>query len=432
MTTDFLAELNWRGLLHQTAGENITDHLSGDMRVGYCGFDPTADSLTVGNFLAIKLLMQWQRCGHQPIVLMGGGTGLIGDPSGKDSERTLQTPEQVEHNISRQRKIFEQLLDFDESTPNKAIIVNNYDWLKDISFIEALRDIGKYFSINAMIQRDSVKDRLENRDQGISYTEFSYMLLQAYDFLHLHRTYGCSTQMAGSDQYGNIVSGIDLIRRFYQNADSQHASYGVTAKLVTKSDGTKIGKTAGNAIWLSADRTSPYKFYQFWLNTEDADVIKFLYWFTFLNQEQINMLAQQHEAAPHERAAHHALANYMTELVHGKAALEQAIGASQALFGGDIKSINEQTLQEMFEGVPQANFAKSDLGGERADLIEVLVQAGLADSKKRAREFVQNGAIAINGDKVNETRTLTGDDLLHGHTILIKRGKKNWTLTRWS
>ena len=429
---NFLDELSWRGLLHQTAGDQVEQHLQSGMRVAYCGFDPTADSLTVGNFLAIKMLRHWQLCGHQPIVLMGGGTGLIGDPSGKDSERTLQTYEAVEHNINQQRLIFERLVDFDDKLPNKALLLNNHEWLKKLSFIEALRDIGKHFSVNQMIQRDSVKDRLHNRDQGISYTEFSYMLLQAYDFLYLYQHHGCSVQVAGSDQYGNIVSGMDLIRRQCGTEEKPAQSFGITNKLVTKSDGTKIGKSAGNAIWLSADKTSPYKFYQFWLNTEDADVVKFLKWFTFLDQTQVSDLEEQHNDAPHQRAAHNALAEHMTELVHGIDAVNQAKSASKVLFGGgDVNNIDESTLAELFEDVPSCEFSKSELSSENNNLLSILVQSGLAESNSRAREFLKNGAISVNGQKVDERFSLASEHLLHGHTILLKRGKKNWAVTRW-
>ncbi|MEM7195896.1 MAG: tyrosine--tRNA ligase [Pseudomonadota bacterium] len=429
---NFTDELSWRGLLHQTAGNEVEDHIATPGRVAYCGFDPTADSLTVGNFLAIKMLMHWQRSGHQPIVVMGGGTGLIGDPSGKDSERTLQTFDQVEHNISLQRKIFEQLLDFDDSKNNHAILVNNYDWLKELSFIEALRDIGKHFSVNQMIQRDSVKDRLTNRDQGISYTEFSYMLLQAYDFLHLFQHHNCTVQVAGSDQYGNIVSGMDLIRRQCGTEAAPAHAFGITNKLVTKSDGTKIGKSAGNAVWLSADKTSPYRFYQFWLNTDDADVVKFLKWFTFLSETEINDLEHSHLESPHQRQAHRALAEHMTELVHGDSALNNAVSASEILFGkGDLDAVDERTLGELFEGVPSREESKQLLGSDQASIIGILVGCGLAESNSRAREFLNNGAVTVNGKKATMETVLSAEDLLHGHTILLRRGKKNWAVTRW-
>ena len=271
----YLEELSWRGLLHQMTGEKeLRDHLGTSGRIGYCGFDPTADSLTIGNLIPIKMLMHFQQTGHKPIVLMGSGTGLIGDPSGKDDERQLLTVEQVEHNIASQRKIFEPLLDFDPANPNAAVIVNNYDWLGKLGYIDVLREVGKHFSVNTMIQKDSVRERLHGREQGISYTEFSYMVLQAYDFLHLRREMNCTLQVAGSDQYGNIVAGIDLIRREFGHEEGE--AYGVTAPMVTKADGKKIGKTESGAIWLTADRTSPYAFYQFWINASDQDVIPFL------------------------------------------------------------------------------------------------------------------------------------------------------------
>ncbi len=427
---DFLEELRWRGLLHQTAGNGVEQHLQAPGQVAYCGFDPTADSLTVGNYLAIKMLMTWQRAGHRPIVLMGGGTGLIGDPSGRDSERLLQTVDQVEHNISQQRKIFEQLMDFDKGNPCAATIVNNYDWLGKLGFIEVLRDVGKHFSVNAMIKKDSVADRLNNREQGISYTEFSYMLLQAYDFLHLRREHGCTVQVAGSDQYGNIVAGMDLIRRYYDDA-KEGTAYGITNKLVTRADGQKIGKSAGNAIWLSADRTSPYQFYQYWINTDDADIIKFLHWFSFLPEQEIQSLTQQHEEAPHQRTAHRALAQHMTAMMHGDATLAAVEAAVQALFGGDIRGLDAAMLAEVFADVPSSEHDKSLLGGEGASLSELLADTSLASSRRQAREFLQNGAVAVNGEKVAADYVLRSEDLLHGSTVLLKRGKKNWHATKW-
>ncbi|MEZ5594675.1 MAG: tyrosine--tRNA ligase [Gammaproteobacteria bacterium] len=431
MENNFLEELRWRDLLHQTAGQGVEEHLNTPGRVGYCGFDPTADSLTVGNFIAIKMLMHWQRAGHKPIVLMGGGTGLIGDPSGKDSERQLQTVEQVQHNIERQRRIFENLLDFDPAKPNAAIVVNNYDWLGTLGYIEVLRDIGKHFSVNAMIQKDSVRERLHNREQGISYTEFSYMLLQAYDFLHLRKKYNCTVQVAGSDQYGNIVAGMDLIRR--ELGAEQGQSFAITNKLVTRADGKKIGKTAGNAVWMTADRTSAYQFYQFWINTEDADVLKFLRWFTFLDQDSIAELEQAHEQAPHQRPAQRALARHMTELVHGSAAVSSVEQAATALFGqGDVRALTEDMLRDVFADVPHSSHSKALLSGAGIPLLDLLVDTSLAQSKREAREFLQNGAIAVNGEKADLERKLNTSDLLHGHTILLRRGKKNWHATRWA
>ena len=423
--TSFLDELQWRGLLHQTAGHGVEEHLQSPGRIGYCGFDPTRDSLTIGNFVAIKMLMHWQRAGHRPIVLMGGGTGLIGDPSGKDAERQLLSPGQVEENIQGQRRVFERLLDFDG--PHGAVIVNNYDWLGGIGYIQMLRDVGKHFSVNAMIQRDSVRDRLQNREQGISYTEFSYVLLQAYDFLHLRRSMDCTVQVAGSDQYGNIVAGMDLIRR---ELGTDSPAYGVTNPLVTRADGAKIGKTAEGAVWLTADRTSAYRFYQFWINTEDADVIRFLQWFTFLDREAIQALETEQQDAPHLRPAQRALAREMTALIHGHGAVEGVELASQALFGKtDVRTLALDLLNEVFADVPSSRHDSARLG--EVTLMELLVDTGLAQSRREAREFLGNGAVTLNGQRVAEDRPLTGEDLLHGEMILLRRGKKLWHATRW-
>lgn len=452
MTTPFLDELAWRGLLHQTTAEQpLHAHLAQGGCVGYCGFDPTSNSLTIGNFIAIKLLMHWQRAGHKPIVLMGGGTGLIGDPSGKDEERQLQTAEQVEANIAGQRRIFERLLDFDPANPNAAVIVNNYDWLKNLGYIEVLRDVGKHFSVNAMIQRDSVKRRLEDREHGISYTEFSYMILQAYDFLHLHREMNCTVQVAGSDQFGNIVSGIDLIRRAGLSAigcrpsagtDNEESTaesrqptatsaYGITAPLLTGADGKKVGKTEHGAVWLTADRTSPYAFYQYWINVSDADAVPFLKWFTLLDQPQIQEVASQHEQAPHQRHAQRALAREMTILLHGEEQLRNVEAATEALFSGDVRQLDQSMLAEVFADVPHSVHDKTKLEGDGLQLVELLPETSLAKSKREAREFLSSGAISINGEKVALDQSLRTGDLLHNRTILIKRGKKHWHATQW-
>lgn len=425
----FLAELEWRGLLHQTAGHQLEQHLATPGRLGYCGFDPTADSLTVGNFIAIKLLMHWQRAGHQPIALMGGGTGLIGDPSGKDNERQLLDEDRVRANIASQRQALERLLDFDPKRPNAALLVNNQDWLGRIGYIEMLRDVGKYFSVNAMIQRDSVRERLHNREQGISYTEFSYVLLQAYDFLHLRRTHGCTVQLAGSDQFGNIVAGMDLIRR--KLPEGHNDSYAVTNKLLTQADGQKIGKSAGNAVWLNPDRTSPFKFYQYWLNTDDADIVRFLYWLTFLEREHIEVLTAAHEAAPHQRNAHRALARHLTDLVHGEAARESAEHAASVLFGGgDLHTLDARTLREVFEDVPHSTHDRDQLAGGM-EPVDLLVDTPLAKSRREAREFLNNGAISLNGQRISADYRLTAEDLLHGDLLLLRRGKKQWHATLW-
>ena len=426
-SSDLVEELRWRGLLHQVTHEpEFCAHLAGGSRRAYAGFDPTADSLTIGNFIPIKLLMHWQRAGHQPVVLLGGGTGLIGDPSGKSAERQLMTRELVESNVASQRKIFERLLDFAGS--QGAQLQNNLSWLGQLSFIDVLRDVGKHFSVNAMIQRDSVRERLHNRDQGISYTEFSYMILQAYDFLHLYQKQQVTVQMGGSDQWGNIVSGIDLIRRASGIADA--AAFALTAPLVTRSDGGKFGKTETGAVWLSPERTSPYAFFQFWLNTDDNDVVRYLKLFTFLSRDEITALQEAHEKDPGGRAAHRALARHMTELLHGASERAQAEAAAQALFSGDLASLSERTLLEVFASVPSSEHDKNLLSGG-LPLIELLAQTTLVKSKREAREFLQSGSIAVNGRKVGADDKVTTEDLLHGHSLALRRGKKNWHLTRW-
>ncbi len=431
--TDFIEELRSHGQLHQTtAPAEIATHLAAGGRVGYCGFDPSADSLTIGNYIPIKVLMHWQQAGHRPIVVIGGGTGMIGDPSGKDAERQLLTREQVEANVARYRPIFERLLDFDPANPNAAVIVNNIDWLGNLGYLEVLRDVGKHFSVNQMIQRDSVRDRLHGREQGISYTEFSYMLLQAYDFLHLKRTMDCTVQMAGSDQFGNIVSGIDLIRRECgQDESGAPLAFGVTVPLVTRADGGKIGKTERGAVWLNADRTSPYQFYQYWINVDDRDVERFLKWFTLLPVEEIASIARAHAAAPHERSGQRTLAEYMTDLLHGEDERRRAAAASEALFTGRLAELDAEMLTEVCADVPSSDHAASQLDGDGLLLVELLPQTTLATSKREAREFLSSGAVSINGRKVGADHAITRSDLLHGTTVLLRRGKKKWHATRW-
>ncbi len=426
----FLHELRWRGLFHQaTATDPLAKYLSTPGRLAYVGFDPTRDSLTIGNFVAITLLRHWQLAGHEPIALMGGGTGMIGDPSGKDAERVLLDRDAVEANVAAQRKIMEKLIDLDPKRDNAGRIVNNADWLGQLGFIEVLRDIGKHFSVNAMIQRDSVRERLNNREQGISYTEFSYMLLQAYDFLHLHRTLGVGVQMAGSDQYGNIVSGIDLIHRVLGH---DREVYGVTAPLLLKADGKKIGKSESGAIWLSADRTSPYAFYQYWINTDDADVVPFLKFFTLLTEPEVAQLAEEHGKAPEQRTAHRELARQVTRTIHGESELAKVEAASKALFAGDVRSLAEDMLRDVFADVPHSKHDKNSLAGAGASLVDILAETTLASSKREARQFLQNGAVLVNGDKAGPETRVTTEHLLHGHTILLKRGKKLWHATRWA
>jgi tyrosyl-tRNA synthetase len=416
---DILEELAWRGQIYQqTDAEGFHKHLVTPRRV-YCGFDPTADSLTIGNLVPILLLRRFQLAGHVPVVVLGGGTGRIGDPSGKEAERQLRDEAQLEHNVARQRLIFERLLDFAGS--HAALLLDNMEWLGKLTFIEALRDVGKHFSVNMMIQKESVRERLHGRDQGISYTEFSYMLLQAYDFLHLFEAHRVTAQVAGSDQWGNIVGGIDLIRRKHRAE-----AFGLTVPLVTKADGGKFGKTESGAIWLSADRTSPYAFYQFWLNTADADLAAWLRSFTLLPQAQIDALLAESARSPQERAAQRALADHVTELVHGRAGVEHARAVSAALFSGDVRQLSRQTLDEVFAQAPTARFTRERLAGEGLPAVDLLVEAGVCKSKREARELLSSGAVHISARKAELDTRLDLEWLMHGEVLLIRRGKKSW------
>lgn len=422
---DLLADLEFRGQLYQqTDPEGLRQHLSTPRKV-YAGFDPTKDSLTIGNLVQILLLRRFQQAGHTPVVVMGGGTGMIGDPSGKEAERQILTPEQVNANVAGQRKSFERLLSFDG--PNAAQLVNNHDWLGKLGFIEALRDIGKHFSVNMMIQKDSVRERLQNRDQGISYTEFSYMLLQAYDFSYLLQHHGVTVQAAGSDQWGNIVAGVDLIRR-----TQQREAFGLTTPLVTKADGGKFGKTESGAIWLAAERTSPYAFYQFWINAADADVPKFLRTFTFLSHEEILRLEAEHAQNPGARVAHKALAQHMTELLHGAEGLTQAQQATEALFSGNVAELSQSSITDLFGSAPTAALSKEKLGGGGYPAADLLVDAGVVKSKREAREFLGNGAILMNGRTPGAEERIEAAWLLHGEVLLIRRGKKLWHVARFT
>ncbi len=431
--TPFLAELEWRGLLHQTAGDGLEKHLAERPRTGYVGIDPTADSPGIGNLVALSLLRHFQKAGHKPIVLLGGATGLIGDPSGKDAERNLLSEEEVRHNVECQAEIIRPLFTWEDEDPKcGATLVNNLDWWGGLGYIDVLRDVGKHFSVNAMIQRDSVRDRLQNRDQGISYTEFSYMLLQAYDFLHLHRTHGCTLQMSGSDQYGNIVSGMDLIRRDAAARGEEAEAFAVTTPLMLKADGKKFGKTEGGNIWLSKDRTSPYAFYQFWINSSDEDVGRFLRTFTLFEREEIEGIEAEHAEAPHQRIAQIRLAADVTRAIHGEDELARVQAATQVLFGkGDLRELDSAMLRDVFADVPHSTHAKTDLEKEGVALADFLPETTLAKSKREAREFLKGGAVSVNGEKVGTDARLCSRDLLHGETILIKRGKKLWHASLW-
>lgn len=463
MTGDVIGELKARGLLYQCTDEAaLREHLRVPRRV-YCGFDPTADSLTIGNLVPIMLLAHFQRAGHTPVVVMGGGTGLIGDPSGKTAERTLLTPEAVAANVAGQRPIFESILDFSPSRENRPILADNADWLHRLSYIDVLRGVGKHFSVNMMIQKESVKARLESREHGISYTEFSYMILQSYDFLHLYRDLRVTVQLGGSDQWGNIVAGADLIRRMNAAEEEEsghpgarasgrsppasspapqaHHAFGLTAPLVTKADGGKFGKTETGAIWLTAARTSPYAYYQFWLNASDADVIRFLRIFTFVPVARIDEVERAHAADPGKREAQRLLAREATTILHGEAAMAHAEAAAQALFSGDVARLDRTTLEEVFASVPATAHARADLAAHSThaesdkpgmSLVDLLPLTSLCKSKREAREHLQAGAVTLNGRAVGVDDRLTVADLLHGELALLRRGKKAWHVTRWT
>ena len=428
---NFIDELQWRGMLHQCTDEAARrKHLAdpaGSPRKAYVGFDPTADSLTIGNLVPIMMLVHFARARHTPVVVMGGGTGLIGDPSGKSAERELLGDEKVRANVESQRGIFRRV--FSGAGLAEPPTVNNADWLSKLGYIEVLRDVGKHFSVNQMIQRDSVKNRLESREQGISYTEFSYMILQAYDFLHLYRADGVTLQMGGSDQFGNIVSGCDLIRRAGARGEIEGVSFGLTAPLITKADGGKFGKTEAGAVWLSPHRTSAYAYYQFWLNAADADVGKFLRTFTLLPRHEIESLEAEQTKNPGARAAQRALARGATELLHGVAAREGAEAAAAALFSGDVSSLSLETLTEALAAAPSSKHAKASLSGG-TPLLEILAQT-LCKSKSEARQALTEGSVSVNGRKAALADALTSADLLHGTIIALRRGKKNWHVTRW-
>ncbi|HDC8444089.1 TPA: tyrosine--tRNA ligase [Staphylococcus aureus] len=419
MTNVLIEDLKWRGLIYQQTDEQgIEDLLNKEQVTLYCGADPTADSLHIGHLLPFLTLRRFQEHGHRPIVLIGGGTGMIGDPSGKAEERVLQTEEQVDKNIEGISKQMHNIFEF--GTDHGAVLVNNRDWLGQISLISFLRDYGKHVGVNYMLGKDSIQSRLEH---GISYTEFTYTILQAIDFGHLNRELNCKIQVGGSDQWGNITSGIELMRRMYGQTDA----YGLTIPLVTKSDGKKFGKSESGAVWLDAEKTSPYEFYQFWINQSDEDVIKFLKYFTFLGKEEIDRLEQSKNEAPHLREAQKTLAEEVTKFIHGEDALNDAIRISQALFSGDLKSLSAKELKDGFKDVPQVT-----LSNDTTNIVEVLIETGISPSKRQAREDVNNGAIYINGERQQDVNyALAPEDKIDGEFTIIRRGKKKYFMVNY-
>ncbi|PAE24207.1 tyrosine--tRNA ligase [Bacillus sp. 7894-2] len=416
-----LEDLQWRGIVYQqTDEEGIQNTLEKEKISLYCGVDPTADSMHIGHLLPFLTLRRFQKEGHRPIVLVGGATGLIGDPSGKSEERKLQTLETVQHNVDCIKGQLKRIFDFESE--NGAIMVNNYDWAGSMDIVTFLRDYGKHVGVNYMLAKDTISSRLET---GISFTEFTYTILQAMDFLHLYENHNCKMQIGGSDQWGNITSGLELIRKM---APEGSKAYGLTIPLVTKADGTKFGKTESGAIWLDPEKTSPYEFYQFWINTADADVIKYLKFFTFLSREEIENLEKAVQNEPHLRKAQKALAEEMTRLIHGDAALEQAIKITAALFSGDIKNLSASEIKQGFKDVPSYEHSE----GEELGIVELLVAAKISPSKRQAREDVTNGAVSVNGERVTKLDyTLTDKDKIEGQFTVIRRGKKKYFLIKY-
>ena len=424
---DLVKELEWRGMVHNIM-PGTQEQLNKEMTSGYIGFDPTADSLHIGNLVPIMLLTHLQRSGHKPIVLVGGATGMVGDPSGKSEERVFLNEETLQYNLESQKKQLEQFLDFDSGKENVAEIVNNYDWFKDFSFLSFLREAGKHISVNYMMAKESVKKRLET---GISFTEFSYQLIQGYDFYWLNQNKNCKLQMGGSDQWGNIVTGTELIRR-----KSNNEAYALTCPLITKSDGSKFGKSEGGNVWLDPEKTSPYKFYQFWLNISDEDAGKYIKIFTLKEENEIDELIQKHAEAPHLRILQKALAEDITVRVHSKEELENAQKASSILFGNstseDLKSLSEKDFLSVFEGIPQSTVSLEKLKGG-IGIIDFSVEVSEAfGSNGEARRMIQNNGVSINKEKINLEKLINEEDLMHDKYILLQKGKKNYYLIHLS
>jgi tyrosyl-tRNA synthetase len=417
-------ELGWRGLIADcTDTEELSRRLATGSVTLYCGFDPTADSLHVGSLVPLITLRRFQEAGHVPIAVAGGATGSIGDPSGKSQERQLLTRDQIAANVAGVRPQFARLLDFDRPS-NPARLVDNADWTEGVRFIDFLRDIGKHFTVNQMVAKESVRARMEDREVGISYTEFSYMLLQAFDFYVLSRDQGCDLQIGGSDQWGNITAGIELIRKKLSKP-----SFGLTLPLITKADGTKFGKTESGTVWLDRRRTSVYRFYQFWVNSDDRDVIRYLKYFTFLTRTEIEELEAQHTANPGGRVAHRALARAVTTLLHGEAATLEAIRASEILFGGGLEGISESTFNEIVGEVPTKSLPRARFEGEGIPVIELAVESGLSPSKGQARKDLEGGGLSLNNTRLSDlAQKITTAELLFGQHVLLRKGKRNYVV----
>jgi len=428
MANAFVEELRWRGMIHDIM-PGTEEQLNKEMTTAYIGFDPTSDSLHIGSLVQIILLVHFQKAGHKPIALAGGATGMIGDPSGKSDERNLLDEATLKHNVEGIKKVFSRFLDFNSKAPNAPILVNNYDWMKDFTFIDFARDVGKRISVNYMMAKDSVKNRLsgEEGSTGMSFTEFTYQLIQGYDFYYLHKHYNCMLQMGGSDQWGNITTGTELVRRM--NIGEEAKAYALTCPLITKSDGSKFGKTEGGNVWLDADKTSVYKFYQFWLNSSDEDAEKYIKIFTFLDRETIESLITEHKTAPHLRLLQRRLAKEVTIFVHSEEDFETAEKASNILFSKsfktDINALNEATFLDVFEGVPQAEISRNEFN-DGLDMIGALsAKTNFLASNGEARRALKENSISVNKERVSEDYKLTSEDLINNAYIVINRGKKN-------
>jgi len=429
MKMNFVEEITWRGMLHDVM-PGTEEHLMEEMRSAYVGFDPTADSLHIGNLVPIMLLAHYQRCGHKPVALVGGATGMIGDPSGKSNERNLLDEATLRHNQECVRQQLSQFLDFTSGAKNEALMVNNYDWMKDFGFLEFIRDIGKHITVNYMISKESVKNRISGEGtEGMSFTEFTYQLVQGYDFLHLYREYKCTLQMGGSDQWGNITTGTELIRRV-----DQGKGFALTCPLITKSDGSKFGKSESGNIWLDSNRTSPYKFYQYWLNSSDEDADKYIKIFTFLDKETIQKLISRHNEAPHMRLLQKALAKEVTITVHSEEDYENAVKASEVLFGkstaGDLKNLDEATLLDVFEGVPQAEISRAEIESGLDMIAALSAKTDFLKSNGEARRSLKENAISVNKEKVGEDYQITTSDLINNKYIILNKGKRNTYIIR--
>ena len=427
MIKDFVQELEWRGMIH-TIMPGAKEQLQKEMTSAYLGIDPTADSLHIGHLVGVMILKHFQMCGHRPIALIGGATGMIGDPSGKSQERNLLDETTLRHNQEAIKNQLAKLIDFDSTADNHAILVNNYDWMKEFSFLEFARDIGKCITVNYMMAKDSVKKRFSGEGEGMSFTEFTYQLLQGYDFLHLYKEYNCKLQLGGADQWGNITTGTELIRR---KLGAEAEAFAITCPLITKADGTKFGKTESGNVWLDARYTSPYKFYQFWLNVSDDDAKRYIKIFTLLDRETIEALIAEHDAAPHLRALQKRLAEEVTTMIHSKEELEKAQAATNILFGNAtseaLRSLDEATLLQVFEGVPQFTITRADMEKPFVDI--VAEAAKVFPSKGECRKMVQGGGVQLNKEKVADAmRAVTEADLIAGKYLLVQRGKKNYYL----